>query len=79
MSTLTLRGGTDASFAPPIGYLQLVLLPTLQRLMGPAAAGLSLRLVRRGFYPKGGGEAVLQVSMGWAEFVILNHKHNKPQ
>uniref|UniRef100_A0A383VKH4 Uncharacterized protein n=1 Tax=Tetradesmus obliquus TaxID=3088 RepID=A0A383VKH4_TETOB len=61
VSTLTLRGGTDASFAPPIGYLQLVLLPTLQRLMGPAAAGLSLRLVRRGFYPKGGGEAVLQV------------------
>lgn len=61
MSTLTLRGGTDASFAPPIGYLQHVLLPTLQRLLGPAAAGLQLQLVRRGFYPKGGGEVVLQV------------------
>ncbi|KAF6251744.1 RNA 3'-terminal phosphate cyclase [Scenedesmus sp. NREL 46B-D3] len=61
VSTLTLRGGTDASFAPPIGYLQHVLLPTLQRLLGPAAAGLNLKLVRRGFYPKGGGEAVLQV------------------
>jgi RNA 3'-terminal phosphate cyclase (ATP) len=60
-STLTLRGGTDASFAPPIGYLQHVLLPTLQRLLRPAAAGLQLQLVRRGFYPKGGGEAVLQV------------------
>lgn len=62
VSCLTLCGGTDASFAPPIGYLQHVLLPTLQRLLGTAGAGLDLKLVRRGFYPKGGGEAVLQVS-----------------
>lgn len=58
---LLLRGGTDAAFAPPIDYLSHVLLPTLARLLGPAAAGLGLQLVRRGFFPRGGGEAVLTV------------------
>ena len=31
VSRLVLRGGTDASMAPPVGYLQEVLLPTLHR------------------------------------------------
>jgi RNA 3'-terminal phosphate cyclase (ATP) len=56
---MTLRGGTDAAFAPPIGYLQHVCLPTLQRLVSPLC--LSLDLVRRGFFPKGGGELQLTV------------------
>lgn len=55
-SCLTLKGGTDAAFAPPIGYLQHVFLPTLKRLIAPQAADLSIELIRRGFYPKGGGE-----------------------
>ena len=33
-STLQLHGGTDADFAPPIGYMQKILLPTLRRLWG---------------------------------------------
>ena len=33
-SLLQLYGGTDADFAPPVGYLQRVLLPTLRRLWG---------------------------------------------
>lgn len=33
-SVLELRGGTDAAFAPPIGYLQHVLLPLLRGLFG---------------------------------------------
>ena len=53
-SQLNLRGGTDAAFAPPIGYLQHILAPTLQRLL-PHGIGLSIELQRRGFYPKGGG------------------------
>jgi RNA 3'-terminal phosphate cyclase (ATP) len=52
---LDLRGGTDAAFAPPVGYLAHVLAPTLARLLPDAAADLSVRLVRRGFYPRGGG------------------------
>lgn len=34
VSTLDLRGGTDAAMAPPVGYLQYILLPTLRRLFG---------------------------------------------
>ena len=33
-STLQLYGGTDAEFAPPVGYMQKILLPTLRRLWG---------------------------------------------
>eukprot|EP00775_Hariotina_reticulata_P011171 gene11171-11321_t len=71
VSTVVLKGGTDAAFAPPIGYLQYVLLPSLRRLLllldsghlpnTGSSPGLTLTLKRRGFYPKGGGEAVLQV------------------
>jgi len=60
-SSLTLKGGTDAAFAPPIGYLQHVFLPTLRRLIAPLGQELSLNLIKRGFYPKGGGEVQLLV------------------
>lgn len=33
-SLLELRGGTDADMAPPVAYLQHVLLPALRRLWG---------------------------------------------
>ena len=48
-SVLDLRGGTDASMAPPAAYAQDVLLPMLHRLQGVQA---SLQLHRRGFFPK---------------------------
>lgn len=60
-SCLTLRGGTDAAFAPPIGYLQDVFLLTFKRLTAPLCEGLSLELQKRGFYPQGGGVAQLSV------------------
>ncbi|KAI8466238.1 MAG: RNA 3'-terminal phosphate cyclase [Monoraphidium minutum] len=53
-SELELRGGTDAAYAPPVGYLTHVLAPLLARLL-PAACGLDIHVVRRGFYPRGGG------------------------
>jgi len=56
---LDLRGGTDAAFAPPIGYLQHVLAPTLRRLL-PVSVGLDIHVQRRGFYPKGGGHVVVR-------------------
>jgi RNA 3'-terminal phosphate cyclase (ATP) len=55
---LELRGGTDASLAPPVGYLEHVLLPTLRAALGVDAAAT---LRRRGFYPKGGGAVELAV------------------
>ncbi len=51
-SHLDLRGGTDADFAPPIGYLTHVLVPTLRKLLG---IHIRVDLLRRGFFPKGGG------------------------
>lgn len=48
-SVLKLRGGTDAAMAPPVSYIQQVLLPMLQRLQGVKA---SIDLQRRGFFPK---------------------------
>ena len=48
-SVLDLRGGTDASMAPPAAYTQQVLLPMLHRLQGVEA---SIDLQKRGFFPK---------------------------
>jgi len=54
---VTIRGGTDVRAAPPIDYLRLVLLPLLAK-MGVRA---ELTVRRRGYYPKGGGEVLLDV------------------
>ena len=53
---LTLRGGTNAKMAPPVDYMARVLLPTLRRLCG---VDVQLDIVRRGFFPRGGGEVRL--------------------
>jgi len=49
--TLTLRGGTDVKWAPPVDYLKHVTLPIL-RSMGCRA---DVQIKRRGHYPRGGG------------------------
>jgi len=51
-SETQVTGGTDVRWSPPTDYLQLVTLPCLRR-MGYDA---DLTLVRRGHYPRGGGE-----------------------
>jgi RNA 3'-terminal phosphate cyclase (ATP) len=53
---LTLRGGTDVPLSPPVDYMRLVYLPILEK-MGMRA---ELRVSRRGHYPQGGGEIVLE-------------------
>ncbi|GGM72579.1 RNA 3'-terminal phosphate cyclase (ATP) [Halarchaeum rubridurum] len=52
---LTVTGGTDVRWAPPLDYLRCVKLPLLR------AHGLdaSLTCERRGFYPAGGGAVTL--------------------
>jgi RNA 3'-terminal phosphate cyclase (ATP) len=52
-----LTGGTDVRWSPPIDYVRLVVLPVFQ-LMGYRA---SLRMARRGHYPKGGGKVVMTI------------------
>lgn len=50
-SELVLEGGTHNPWAPPFDFLQETFLPVLQRM----GARVSLRLIRPGFYPAGGG------------------------
>eukprot|EP01060_Flectonema_neradi_P028680 TRINITY_DN3859_c0_g2_i1.p1 TRINITY_DN3859_c0_g2~~TRINITY_DN3859_c0_g2_i1.p1 ORF type:complete len:371 (+),score=66.00 TRINITY_DN3859_c0_g2_i1:55-1113(+) len=50
-SFLTVKGGTDVAFSPPLDYLLRVFLPTARRF----GIDVSLGNYRRGVYPKGGG------------------------
>lgn len=54
--TLTLIGGTDTKWSMTIDYLSQVVLPQYRRL-----AGIELKLLKRGYYPKGGGKVELTV------------------
>ncbi len=56
-SRVVIRGGTDVPMAPPIDYVRFVMLPVLSRL----GVDADVALVRRGHYPRGGGEVVLTV------------------
>jgi RNA 3'-phosphate cyclase len=49
-------GGTDGKWAPPFDYLARVHVDTLERLGWRPR----VKLVRRGWYPRGGGAAVLE-------------------
>lgn len=48
--TITLRGGTDVSWSQPIDYFSSVFAPLIRNV-----AVIKTELVKRGFYPKGGG------------------------
>lgn len=66
---LTLVGGTNNPMAPPVDYIEGVLLPNL-RLIGVKA---NLKLSRRGFYPRGGGEVELSTEpVGKLKPIILD-------
>ena len=58
ITSLTLRGGTNATHAPQIDYTQHVFLPFLQKYFGLAP---TLEIVKRGYYPKGGGEVRVSI------------------
>lgn len=54
---IRISGGTDVNWSPPIDYMKLVFLKHLQRL----GADIELKLITRGYYPKGGGKVILTV------------------
>jgi RNA 3'-terminal phosphate cyclase (ATP) len=54
-ATARVRGGTDVPKAPPIDYYRFVLAPLLAKFN----ISLDIRLLRRGHYPRGGGEVVV--------------------
>lgn len=56
-SRLVLEGGTHAMMAPPFEFIARTFLPVLER-MGPR---VSARLVRHGFFPRGGGRIEVEI------------------
>lgn len=57
---MRITGGTDVRASPPLDYFRCVFLPLLS-LMG---ARVSLHVLRRGYYPRGGGEVRVEVEPG---------------
>lgn len=55
--TIRLTGGTDVKWSPPWDYFANVFLPLLEKM----GFKTEVHLVKRGYYPKGGGEAVLTI------------------
>lgn len=55
--TLHATGGTDVKWSPPVDFHRYVKLPFLERF----GVDADISINRRGFYPKGGGEAQLTV------------------
>lgn len=54
---LRLTGGTDVKAAPPLDYFRYVLLPLLAKM----GLSVNVTVLRRGYYPRGGGE--IEVSL----------------
>lgn len=54
--TITIKGGTDVSWSPPLDYFINVIKPQLLRM-----AGVNIKIINRGFYPKGQGEVKIRV------------------
>jgi RNA 3'-phosphate cyclase len=53
---LKLKGGTDTKWSMPIDYVAEVFVPQLRRY-----GDIDIRVVRRGYYPKGGGEVEIRI------------------
>lgn len=72
---LTLKGGTDVRWSPPVDYLSKVTLPLLRSI----GYNVKLKLLQRGHYPRGGGvlEAVIHPVQKLKPFNLLNLKVDK--
>lgn len=57
-SRLVLEGGTHNMSAPPFDFIERTFLPLINR-MGPT---ISARIVRHGFYPRGGGRIEVDIT-----------------
>lgn len=55
--TIRLTGGTDVKWSPSWDYFHHVFLPLLQK----TGVSVDAKLIKRGYYPKGGGEAEITI------------------
>jgi len=67
-----MKGGTNVDFSPPIDYLLKVFSPTANHF----GIQFDCKLIRRGFYPKGGGEVCLSTSpLRTLKCIVLDKPH----
>ena len=69
-SSLVLEGGTHNMAAPPFDFLAGSFLPLLNR-MGPR---VTARLIRHGFYPRGGGRIELDIAPAPLRKLVLTSR-----
>lgn len=55
---LIIKGGTCGKWQASVDYLREILLPQLERFVKK----INLKILKRGYYPKGGGEISLEIS-----------------
>jgi RNA 3'-phosphate cyclase len=55
--SIKLTGGTDVKWAPTWDYFTYVFIPLIQKI----GVRTDVQLIKRGYYPKGGGEAILTI------------------
>jgi len=60
-SSLILKGGTNADLAPQYDYWEHVFLPTFRERLGLSADYIQAKVLKRGYFPKGGGEVHVRV------------------
>ena len=68
--SVTVTGGTDVKWSPPLDYFRHVKLPLLRRVGLTAACDVG----RRGFYPDGGGRATLHLAPSSLESITLTER-----
>jgi len=70
---LTIKGGTDILWSPTIDYTQYVLREAYSRM----GINFSIKLIRRGYYPKGGGQVNLNVISSHVNAISLTQRKTK--
>lgn len=70
---LTIKGGTDTLWSPTIDYTQYVLREAYSRM----GIEFSMKVIKRGYYPKGDGEINLEVLPSKVKSIILNQRKTK--
>lgn len=56
--SLTVKGGTCGKWQASVDYIQNLLFPQLRRFVDK----IDLKILKRGYYPKGGGEILLEIT-----------------
>ena len=70
---LSIRGGTDVSWSPTMDYTMYVLREAYARF----GINFSFELIKRGYYPRGGGEVFLKVLPAMIKSISLTKRKTK--